>query len=121
MQLLASRLLASLALSATLLTSSASAQVEAPPSANLSYEFDSGWKSNTRPVPEVVISFPVIIEGAEWVRLYFEDVALAGDLLAGEGAILRMTALEDGAIQEMDARHLVQWQNSSAYFNGDTV
>ena len=110
-----------LAGAAALLCGAALAQKEAPPTVNLVFEYDSGWVENTRPAPEVVISYPVVIEGAEWLRLYFEDVDLAGDLLAGTGSILRMTALEDGAIQEMDARHLEQWQNSSAYFNGDTV
>jgi V8-like Glu-specific endopeptidase len=106
---------------AALLSGDILAQKEAPPTVNLPFEYDSGWVENTRPNPEVVISYPIVIEGAEWMRLYFEDVDLSGDLLAGTGSILRITALEDGAIQEMDSRHLEQWQNSSAYFNGDTV
>lgn len=106
---------------APLLGGRALAQQEAPPSVTLSYEFDSGWAENTSSEPQVVISFPVVIEGAPWMRLYFDDIALAGDLLAGNGAILRMTALLDGGIQEMDARHVRQWQNTSCYFNGDTV
>ena len=105
----------------TLLCGSAGAQQEAPPTLNLAYEFDSGWFENSASAEDVVLSFPVYIEGAEWMRLYFEDVALSGELAAGNGSILRLTALEDGAIQELDARHVAQWQNSSAYFNGDTV
>ena len=104
-----------------LLTGSALAQVQAPPFDHLDYLEDSGYHENTGGAPRVVLSFPVVVDKAQWLRLYFEEVTLSGDLLAGEGSILRMTALEDGAIQEMDARHLRQWQNSSAYFNGDTV
>ena len=109
------------AFAGALFCGAALAQKQAPPTANMVYEYDSGLVSNDRSTAQVVISHPIVLEGAEWMRLYFEDVQLSGDLLAGTGAILRMTALEDGAIQEMDARHLVQWQNSSAYFNGDTV
>ncbi len=97
------------------------AQQESPPTANLTYELDSGWVENSSSQAEVVISFPVIVEGADWMRLYFEEIDLAGSAAAGDGAILRMTALADGGIQEMEARHVKQWQNSSCYFNGDTV
>jgi V8-like Glu-specific endopeptidase len=110
-----------LACTFALLAGTAPAQKEAPPTLHVPYEFDSGWLENTRSTAQVVISFPVVVEEAEWLRLYFEDLTLSGDLLAGNGAILRLTALEDGAVQEMDARHVAQWQNSSAYFNGDTV
>ena len=95
------------------------AQQEAPPTINVPYEYDSGWFANDESGPVVVISFPVYMEGAEWMRLYFEDLALADD--GDASSILRLTALEDGAIQEMTSVHARQWQNSSAYFNGDTV
>lgn len=104
-----------------LLTPAAAAQVQAPAFDHLSYLEDSGYHENTGATPQVVLSFPVVVDKAEWLRLYFEEVTLSGNVLAGTGSILRMTALEDGAIMEMDARHLAQWQNSSCYFNGDTV
>jgi len=109
-----------LALAGALCTS-AFAQQEAPPTVTLPFELDSGWAENNGPARDVVVSFPVFMEGAAWMRLYFEDLTLSGDLLAGTGSILRMTALADGAIQEMDSRHVDQWRKSSAYFNGDTV
>jgi hypothetical protein len=104
-----------------LIAASASAQAHAPASATLAHEHDTGPVANEGVEPEVVLAFPVVVEGATWLRLHFEEVVLAGDLFAGEGSLLRMTALADGAVQEMDARHLAQWQDSSAYFNGDTV
>ena len=97
------------------------AQQQAPPSAFVPYEHDSGWQRSDSVRRDAVISFPVHLEGATWMRLHFEDLELAGNLARGEGAILRMTALADGAIQEMDARHVRQWGETSAYFNGDTV
>ena len=104
-----------------LLSAGVLAQQEAPPTVNVPYEHDSGWFENTSLDADVVLSFPVHLEGASWMRLYFEEISLSGELSAGTGAILRMTALEDGGIQEMNAAHVGQWQNSSAYFNGDTV
>lgn len=92
-----------------------------PISVNVPYEFDSGWYENEQSMPEVVLSFPVFLENAEWMRLYFEEVTLSGDLAKGTGSILRLTALEDGSTQELNARHMSEWQNSSAYFNGNTV
>ncbi len=103
------------------LSGSSPAEVNPPPFNRLTYLEDSGWHENTSGAPAVLISFPVIVDKAGWLRLYFEEVTLSGDPLTAEGSILRMTALEDGAIMEMNARHLEQWQNSSAYFNGDTV
>ncbi|MFT7668355.1 MAG: V8-like Glu-specific endopeptidase [Planctomycetota bacterium] len=115
------RSLATVALIAAPFTLQAAAQQQAPPSALVPYEFDSGLAENTGSAPDIVLSFPVFMGKAAWLRLNFDEVQLSGDILAGTGSILRITALEDGAIQEMDARHVEQWANSSAYFNGDTV
>lgn len=57
----------------------------------------------------------VEVPGATWLRLYFENVSL------GRESYVRITSLEDGAVQILDARKMVQWNNSSAYFNGDQV
>ena len=97
------------------------AQVQAPASTQLSYHHDSGTAANGGVAPEVVISFPVVVEDAPWVRLAFSEVELAGDVLAGTGSLLRITSLLDGAVQEMNALHVQQWQQTSAYFNGDLV
>lgn len=57
----------------------------------------------------------VEVAGATWLRLYFENVNLDSE------SYIRLTSLEDGAVQILDARKLAQWGNSSAYFNGDRV
>ena len=104
-----------------LLASTAQAQIGTPQYDTIAVTTDSGAVANPAATPEVVISFQVHAPGANWVRLYFEDVQLSGDVLAGNGAVLRITSWLDGDTQELNARHLQQWQNSTAYFNGDTV
>ena len=106
---------------AGLLLSGASAQVEAPPSTFVDYTYDSGALANPSSQPRVVISFTVHHGGAQWLRLYFQEVELAGEVLSGSSAVLRLTSHRDGDVVEMNALHLRQWQSSSPYFNGDSV
>ena len=98
----------------------APAQTPAP-SVELSYHHASELAENTSARAEVVISFPVIVEGAPWMRLSFSEIDLSGELFAGTGSLLRITSLRDGAVQELNALHVSQWQQTSAYFNGDMV
>jgi len=93
----------------------------APPSQLVPLVIDSGWVASPSAQTMVVASFPVVVDGAEWMRLHFSDVSLAGDVLAGTGSILRITSLQDGAVQELNAIHVQQWRRTSAYFNGDAV
>jgi V8-like Glu-specific endopeptidase len=90
-------------------------------SVHMDLSYDSGAVANPSANEMVVISFPVDVEGARWMRLEFAQVQLAGDVLAGTGAKLRITSLSDGAVQEMNAIHVEQWRHTSAYFNGDVV
>lgn len=116
--------LVSLSLSFALMTSPVMGQLEAPADVQVGFGHDSGWAQNDGApgsAPEVVISFPVVYPGATSMRLYFDQVELSGNLLAGTGSIVRITSLSDGAVQTLDAGHLIQWQNSSAYFNGAGV
>ena len=55
-----------------------SAQNEFPPDLNTPFEIDTGWVSNTSGEPAVVISFPVMLENARSLRLYFSEIALSG-------------------------------------------
>ena len=99
----------------------AQAQVEPPPTLSVPYVVDTGWIRNDTPQERVIISFAVHNEHAEWLRLYFDDVDLGGDVLNGTGAILRITSYEDADVQEMNASHVHQWEQTTAYFNGHTV
>ena len=91
------------------------------PMLEVDHVFDSGSASNQGNEPQVVLSFPVNFDTASSIRLHFDDVRLAGNVLAGTGSYLRITSLFDGAVQTMDATHVEQWNNSSAYFNGPAV
>jgi len=69
----------------------------------------------------VVWADVVDVPDAAWLRLYFKDVTLSGDAATQSGAYLRITSLLDGHTQKLNAESLKQWNNSSAYFNGDRV
>lgn len=96
-------------------------QQEAAPSSEVAFVHDSGRVANESGQAATVISFTVRIDGARWLRLGFDEIELAGDPTEGRGSILRLTAHEDGAVQELTALHCREWRNTSAYFNGDAV
>ena len=99
----------------------ASAQIGTPPTLTVPRNFDTGWVRNDGAELDVIISFEVYEPQASWLRVYFDEVELGGDLPSGNQAILRITSHRDGAIQELDITHVRQWEKSSAYFNGDKV
>ncbi len=57
----------------------------------------------------------VEIDKASWIRLKFSDAYL------GTGSHIVITSLKDGHKQHLNGTALAQWQNTSAYFNGDAV
>ena len=63
----------------------------------------------------------LLVEDAEWLRLKFDQVVLAGSPLGGDSSTLKITSLEDGKFQLLNAQTARQWRNTSAYFNGDAV
>ncbi len=87
----------------------------------VAWPYDSGARANPAARTEVLVSETVHVQGAPWMRVFFGPVELAGDPAAGDAAFVRVTSHRDGAVQELDARHLREWRGSSAYFNGDTV
>jgi V8-like Glu-specific endopeptidase len=105
----------------TAFTTAARGQTAAPPSLPIDARHDSGWVSNEGREPAIVIAYVVEQPGAEWIRLHFDDISLAGDVYGGTASTLRLTSVLDGALQTLDARHARQWRNWSAYFNGDAV
>jgi V8-like Glu-specific endopeptidase len=92
-----------------------------PPSMHLAYALDSGPVVNTTGHAEVVFSQVVVVQGASWLRLFFDRVELAGNVDSGNHAILRLTSLYDAEVQELDATEVRRWSRSSGYFNGDGV
>lgn len=89
---------------------SAQAQDELP----RKYEAYS-WSSNNERLLGQEISHTVNIEGAKWLRLYFDDISLPS------GSQVVITSALDGSTQVLDATKMSQWSNSSAYFNGNEV
>jgi V8-like Glu-specific endopeptidase len=76
---------------------------------------DSGAQPEPALDTSVIFETVVAVEGAHWLRIYFDDVQLA------PGSFIRMTARKDGAVQELDAVGIDQWGGTSAYFNGAAV
>ncbi|MCA9273690.1 MAG: hypothetical protein KDA31_11680 [Phycisphaerales bacterium] len=90
-------------------------------------QFDAEVDINTGPVVNTgtelapVISEIVTIQDADWLRMRFDEVSFAGSKELGNESFLRITSLEDGAVQYLDKVTIKQWQYTSAYFNGDSV
>ena len=107
---------------ATCLGGTAMASAQDPVlSYDVALDYDSGYVANTTDTEQTVIAFPVKVQGATWLRLSFSAVELSGDPDNGSGSILRVTSLYDAEAQTMNANHVVQWQNTSCYMNGDEV
>jgi V8-like Glu-specific endopeptidase len=114
---LAAAAVATLGLGAT-----ASAQINPAPSYDVSFShLDTGWVSNRGDSTEAIAAFHVYAPGAEWLRLNFSELVLAGAPNLGNGSTLKITSLKDGYYQILDQTSAKQWQNTSAYFNGDMV
>ena len=92
------------------------AQVMAPSSHQEYVSVGSGVHANPAPIEAVVWQdFVTLQPGAPWLRLQFARAVL------DQGSYLRIIALRDGEVMTLHSEHLVQWGNTSAYFNGNAV
>lgn len=106
------------------LATAAMAQVQDPvrilpvdvPSKAVVVQVDSGQVVNLGDRMEPVYETVVGDEGATWLRVFFGP-----QTRILPGSQLRITSLLDGAVQLLDAETIVQWNHSTAYFNGDQV
>ncbi|MBL8899369.1 MAG: hypothetical protein JNM84_17160 [Planctomycetes bacterium] len=99
-----------------LCTSSASSQ--SAPIAGRWHELplDSGVCHNASSVERVVFHRVIELPAATpWVRVHFAEAVLS------PGSRVRLTALQDGDAQVLDAERLREWQYGSAYFNGSRI
>jgi hypothetical protein len=118
-----------LGVAAALVTVTAAvAQVEPDQSERIPVAIDSGLVANTlatpagRGLPQVVWSTVVAVPTSSWLRLRYHGVLLSGQRTpGGDGSFLRLTSLRDGAVMTQHLVHVGQWQDTSAYFNGDAV
>ncbi len=91
-------------------------QIEVP------VRLDSGALPSPDDGRQVIYSRPIQVPEATWLRLQFAPGTTLGRLNApGERTVVRIMSLTDGAVQTLNATHLRQWQNTSAYFNGSSV
>lgn len=75
----------------------------------------SGPLANPGDREVVVFDRMVSVPEAPWIRLTFRRVEL------GQDSYLRLTSIADGKAQRLSRLGLLQWQNTSAYFNGSAV
>ena len=54
---------------------------------------------------EMVWSEDVVIEDAQWVRLRFDQIVLAGSPLGGGSSTLKITSLKDGKYQLLNSEN----------------
>ncbi len=76
----------------------------------------SGSRDN--PSSATVAVFDGVLDlgpAVRWVRVLFAEARLP------LGSAVRVTSLLDGQSQTLDARHLRQWRNGTAFFNGSRV
>jgi V8-like Glu-specific endopeptidase len=111
-----------------LLATAIAAQAIPEQSSSHFVNIDSDLVSNTSPspvmigIPQVVWSKVVTVPGSSWLRLEYEGVMLSGSPDSGSnGSFLRITSILDGAVQTQHLRHIGEWSDTSAYFNGDSV
>lgn len=97
------------------LTAAASAQTAPLRFHTQPVEISSETLANPTDGAQLVFDEIVEGQGAPWMRLRFDDVALA------PGSYLIISSLLDGKFQYLDARSAAEWYNHSAYFNGDAV
>ena len=78
---------------------------------NLTLKSDDGIRKNG----VNVVTEEISETGATWLRLFFKDVNL------GNNSTITITSKLDGATQTLNSQTIDDWNNSSAYFNGDAV
>lgn len=79
------------------------------------YSWNSGVYDGEAGRITLAESQTVVIADAAWLRLQFSDAYLGSD------SYIVIRSRKDGAEQRLNTRTLWEWQNTSAYFNGDAV
>ena len=69
----------------------------------------------------VVYATEVRAPGSAWLRLFFDHLTLAGPQGTEKSAYLKIISLRDGGTQRLSTQAAIDWNFSSAFFNGDAV
>ena len=117
------RRLPTILIGACLCTSAAFAQTQmpAPVGEFADFAMDSGPQDNFSDQAEVLFQGTVHIDNAAWIRLYFTDTVISPGIEALDSGYVRITSALDGEVQELNASDMRMWNDTSAYFNGDTL
>lgn len=99
----------------------ATAQTNPAPKSLKRVSYDTGVVYNNGTDIEQVAVLYIDEPGTPWMRVNFDDVVLAGNLDLGNASYLKITSLEDGYFQLLNAESMLQWRNESAYFNGGSL
>lgn len=91
------------------------AQMEEGRFIELPHSHETGPLFNAGSGPAILDTHQASVTGATSMRLFFDNV------LMGPGDCLIITSVWDAQEQRLDATELAKWQNSTAYFNGDTL
>jgi len=97
------------------LASTALAQPATLPHSVRPYHLDSGYLNNSSAQSVVVFTGTVTVANEDWIQLHFKDTNLPA------GTRLRLTSLDDQAVQWFDGGSLRDYDNKSAFFNGGAV
>jgi V8-like Glu-specific endopeptidase len=82
------------------------------------YEFESGTfdgNGTLGTTPEEILIGVIELHSIPWLQLHFSDLNL------GNESYIIIKSLYDGHWQKLDAYSMKQWQNYSAFFNGNAV
>lgn len=77
--------------------------------------FDSGYLDHAGAAATTVFRDTLTVRDAVWLRLHAADTNLP------PGTRLKLTALQDGAVQWFDGESLRDYRSVSAFFNGNAV
>ena len=109
------------ALLPSLIWAQATPVVNPYPSHDVEISVTSGKIVHDGNEPAMVWSEEISMPQAEWIRLKFSQIILGNKSDESNSSWIRITSLEDKAYQLLNAKSAAQWQNKSAYFNGDAV
>jgi V8-like Glu-specific endopeptidase len=79
------------------------------------YALEIGRQDRAPAGTEETLKETLRVSGAPWLRLH------AGKYNLGQKSYVLLTSLQDKGQQRLDAVTLPQWNNSTAFFNGDAV
>lgn len=93
------------------------------PFKRVAVNLDSGVRGGNRAGASSVFSREVSSPGATSIRVIFDPsvTRLLGPATGKGATSIRITSLNDGYSQTLNARTLAEWRYTSAYFNGDAV